>query len=196
MANDKKVDETEAALLERLMGKFAEAMQKGMTDGISLAEMARGEAAKLIATQKRGFVPKETCLKCRQPVNVCGGPEMVGKLDKDNKAVLDANGKSELVEKTKWNEADANHSLMSVTVSDPDAERYFRGAVINGVNYRSRNGNHKILVPKDNDIASICAMYEKNEKEQRVGKIVQHDSGTVGRGTGRSKFTPFPAIQR
>lgn len=177
-------------LIERLTKSISEALKSGLSEGIGLAEVARNEAAKLLNEKKKGFIPGPTCFKCRQPVNVCGGPEMKAKVDDQGKPVLDSNGKPIMIQATKDNQPDANHDLIAVQVNDSEAEKYFRGVFINSVKYRSRSNGHKILVPKMNDIAAICSTFEKNERDQRIGKVANHDSGVVSPGSGRSRFVP------
>lgn len=177
-------------LIKELTLAIGKSISEGLSNGLSLAEMARNEAAKLINEKKKGFMPGPTCFKCRQPINVCGGPEMKKALDKDGKEVLGPDGKVVMVQATKDNEADANHELIAVQVNDNEAERFFQGVVINSVKYRSRSNGHRILVPKNNDIAAICSTFEKNEKDQRIGKVANHDSGVVAPGSGRSRFVP------
>lgn len=194
MANDNE-------FIEKLTKGISEALKNGLSEGIGLAEVARNEAAKLINEKKRGFVPQAACMKCRQPVNVCGGPEMKriqvakdGKLqfDKDSNPVWekDDNGRDKLVQATGDREPDANHVLMVVDVGDRDASKYLTYVVVNSVKYRSGRPGHKVLVPVHNDIQAILSNYEKTEIDQRQGKEVQYNSGSIGPGTGRSGFRP------
>lgn len=174
----------DADLIEKLTKSIGDALSKGLSEGLGIAEVARNAAAVELASKKKGFIPGPTCFKCRQPVNVCGGPEMKDELDKDGKPT----GKK--VQATKDNQPDANHDLMAVQVEDSEAEKYFRGVYINSVKYRSRSNGHKILVPKQNDIAAICSTFVKNERDQRIGKVANHDSGVVSPNSGRSRFVP------
>lgn len=174
--------------IEKLTKGISEALKNGLSEGIGLAEVARNEAAKLLTEKKRGFVPQAACMKCKQPINVCGGPEMKDELDDKGKPT------GRKIQATGDREADANHVLMVVDVNDRDASKYLTYVVINSVKYRSGRPGHKVLVPKNNDIAAILSNYEKTEIDQRQGKVTQYNSGSIGPGTGRNGVRP-PRIQ-
>lgn len=181
-------------LVTRISEAMKDGLKEGLGSGLQLAEMARNEAAKLLAEKKRGFVPMAACMKCRQPINVCGGPEMKKLLDKDGKEVLGPDGKVQMVQATGDREADANHELIVVNVGDREANKFLTCVIINSVKYRSGRAGHRILVPKNNDIAAILSNFEKTEIDQRQGKETQYNSGMLGRGTGRTGIRP-PKMQ-
>jgi hypothetical protein len=66
-------------------------------------------------------------------------------------------------------------------VNYPEFGDFFQGVFINGVKYLSNNESHLIPVPKKavTQFKSIIQTYESNERESRVGRSKQHNSGNI-----------------
>ena len=63
----------------------------------------------------------------------------------------------------------------------PEFGDFFQGVFVNGVRYLSNNGDHFIPVPKKavTMFQGIIRTYEQNERESRVGRSKQHNSGHI-----------------
>lgn len=129
---------------------------------------------------------EEKCHICGQAVGDgkgrgCGGPwarEANGdfKLDKNNQRVEDAN---------------QFHIQMAVFPTDPIAVDQWDGVTINSRRYASQGLNHKIWVPKVNDIPSMILKFEEDQRIQQVGrKKIRHNGGTVSGKTGAAVQPP------
>lgn len=62
------------------------------------------------------------------------------------------------------------HVKMVVYPKDNSLEDWFMGVYVNGVRYISNHSSDEILVPKNNDIASLISQWEQNETESRNGR--------------------------
>lgn len=81
-------------------------------------------------------------------------------------------------------------------VKYPEFYQYFPGIKINGVQYLSRNENHRITVPEcaASTISNAINAFEQNEKATVMGRSATHNSGSIGKqGTG---FKPATAAWR
>lgn len=65
---------------------------------------------------------------------------------------------------------------------------FFVGVILNGVRYLSNDASHKVTVPKCavSDILNIVKNFENNERDTRMGRKAQHNSGNAR--------SPNPAI--
>lgn len=73
---------------------------------------------------------------------------------------------------------------------------YFLGAKINGVTYRSSNGNRAINIPAcaQSTITNIITAFEDNERTVHIGRKKTHNSGSIG-PSGKG-FNPANAAWR
>ncbi len=81
------------------------------------------------------------------------------------------------------------HAMMCVWPDDDEAAQWFTGVKLNGVRYMSNGPGHMITVPKKNNIGYILAKWTENERVQRRGRKVSHNSGQIGGGT--NNFNAF-----
>jgi hypothetical protein len=131
-----------------LKAALAEALTKGIAEGMAMAQMAADKnrpAAQVhprMALQARTLDP---CPECRQDKKGCKG----------------------------------RHTKVVVYPRDGRWARYFQGVTINGINYRSSNSSHKIVVPANADIARLVAEWENNEIEVSSGRKREHKTGHV-----------------
>lgn len=70
------------------------------------------------------------------------------------------------------------HVKMVCYPSDPIAQQVFDGITVNGVRYCSPNYSTQIDVPAANDIGGMIALFEKNERETRLGRKGSRDGGS------------------
>lgn len=66
-------------------------------------------------------------------------------------------------------------------VNYPEFGDFFQGVILNGVKYLSNGPGHVLKVPKcsESEIRCIIKGYEQNERECRVGRSKQHNSGSI-----------------
>lgn len=67
--------------------------------------------------------------------------------------------------------------------------RFFQGFKLNGVRYISNGPGHAITVPASCDVEHALQKFERNEDEQAQGRIVDHNSGTLGKKSSISRAT-------
>lgn len=127
----------------------------------------------------------QSCSCCRQRVIACGGvwrkatAEQIAdgaKVDAEGYLLKEQGGREEF--------PDDNHIKIVVWPADPAGEKFFAGVCITGIWYRSQGPDHRVYVPRNNDIAWTVANFAKNERDQMTGKTHQHNSG------GIHSFTP------
>lgn len=173
-----------------------EGVSQGLSQGLTMAEMARSKAQEdlLDTSRKQLKALGAPCPKCRMPINVCGGPEYEQEKDKDGQPVfqLDAEGKQVLkngkpvpvYSNVMVKGEDKNHAMLVVMPQSPYARRWFshRGIHINGVHFQSNHAQHRIPVPRNNDIAGMLQSYEQVEEEARQGRVREWNSGHMERG--------------
>lgn len=182
---------------------IAEAIRKGIAEGIQAAAAVTGQKA---ADEKRTadelfrqkgaleLAKRTQCEVCKSPVSACGGPSRMA-----FKPVLDAEGKEqknsagETVTKYDVRE-DPNHVLMVVFPKNESYADWFQGIKLNGHTYLSNGPDHRIPVPKNNDIQSLLHAWEKNEDVTRNGRQKVHNSGTFG--PGATNINPAHAAWR
>ncbi len=153
------------------------------------AKNMSGHEAKL-AELKRKMNLEEKCHICRQVVGDgkgrgCGGP---WKRDKQGNYILETlpDGLERRVE-----DADQFHERMVVYPSHPIAEQQWDGVQINGAFYRSQGPNHKVWVPKQNDIASQILKFTEDQLIQATGrKKIRPNSGSIS-GNGSQNLNPL-----
>ena len=127
----------------------------------------------------------EKCGICRQLVGDgktrgCGGPwarEADGTFKLDNKGA-------------RIEDYSQFHELMVVFPNDPVAEQQFDGVQINGAHYCSSGPNHKVWVPKQNDIAAHLLNFEEDQRAQRVGRKHIRQSGSISGNGGQQVSGP------
>lgn len=63
----------------------------------------------------------------------------------------------------------------------PEFGAWFRGVGINGIWYRSDNAGQTVSVPKSavGDILQTVIAYEENERETRMGRVAEHNTGSL-----------------
>ena len=77
---------------------------------------------------------------------------------------------------------DEKHVEMAVyPCSYPEFGDFFQGVIVNGVKYLSNNESHLIPVPAKAAVQfqEIIRRYEANERESRIGRSKQHNSGHI-----------------
>ena len=149
---------------------MADAIAKGIADGMTMAKVAELEAAKNAQMASRARTNRAKCPKCGQSMKACGGPEAGVDMKKEDK----------------------NHVKMVVLPDDPEDIRFFQGLRLNGKVYLSNSHNHYLLVPRKNDFAWQLANYCRNERDQRRGRKATHNSGSIG-GRNAKGFKPATA---
>lgn len=189
-----KVAQAVAKSLASVMPTLATSIATAMAQGQMAVEAVKQQTEhdKLMAAAKKKLAKEEKCSVCRQVVgdgktHGCGGPYRRDKkgnyvmepvLNPDGTNVLDADDKPMM---KRIEDIAQFHVKMVVFPSDPLAAEWFPYCKVNGVEYFSAGPNHEIWVPKQNDIASQIAIYEQNEREQRVGrKHVRKFGGSTG----------------
>lgn len=182
--------------LQKMMSEMAAAIKDGLATGMAAAEMARSKAAQEMkdAEAKARERVKQLgppCAKCGFPILVCGGP--VYEIQKDEKGnvvyVLDEKGEPKLDPKTKAKIPartnvmvkgdDDNHTMMVVLPNSREAAKWFQGIIINSRRLLSEHPNHRIPVPKVNDIAVMLQAFEESEENFRSPRKASWDSGWV-----------------
>lgn len=133
---------------------------------------------------------EEVCHVCRQAVGNgrgrgCGGP---WRRNKDGSFVIekDANGADKRIE-----DIGQFHVQMVVFPNDPIAVRQWDGVKINGAYYNSQGANHKIWVPKVNDIAGQILKFEEDQRIQQIGRKFERQSGSLGKNGSQVSSPTF-----
>lgn len=169
-------------------------MAKAMGMATMAVESAKAQTAhdKLLAENKKKLALEEKCSICRQVVGDgktrgCGGPWardpkgnfiMEAVTNPDGSEVIDPVTDKPMMRRIE--KPEQFHVKMVVYPKDPLAAEWFPYLKINGVEYFSQGSNHEIWVPAKNDFASALALYEENERIQRVGrKHVRKNGGSV-----------------
>lgn len=166
MANDKKSDDKMYTAAE--FQSAIQATAKAVAEELAPVMMA---VAKGQQPQAQGPAPRRatgpTCSVCGQFQIACGGvPRIEGEITKAKEKAAN----------------EANHELMVVYPTKyPEFGAWFQGRKINGVTYLSNNQGHKVWVPKDavGDIQRAIESYEDNERETRMGRVREHNSGSI-----------------
>lgn len=81
------------------------------------------------------------------------------------------------------------HKQVVVYPRNPRHARFFQGVRLNGVRYISNGPGHAITVPADAPIEHLIQTFEKNEDEQTNGRVVDHNSGVLGRKSAVNRAT-------
>jgi hypothetical protein len=195
MAPPNKLIVKEAATKEEVVKKVAEEVIKETKHGITKDELGdllkiilpatimameqaknqnAGEAS--IKSIKAKNALTEKCHICHQVVGDgktrgCGGPWA---RDKNGTFLLDESG-------SRIEKIEQFHDLMVVYPNDPIAVGQFDGVAINGAHYRSSGPNHKVWVPKHNDIAQTLLKFEEDQRIQQIGRKHMRQSGSIGK---------------
>lgn len=143
--------------------------------GMEQAKQMSAHDIQLAAARKKAAL-EEKCHICGQAVGDgkgrgCGGPW-----------VRDAKGQFVTGEDgARVEDRSINHVEMVVFPNDPIAIAQWDGVQINGARYCSTGPNHKVWVPKVNNIAAVIAKYEEDQRIQQVGrKHIRQNGGSVG----------------
>lgn len=198
-----KVAAAVAKSMAAILPELAKTLGTAMAQGQMAVEAVKQQTAhdKLLAEAKKKLAKEEKCSVCRQVVgdgvtHGCGGPYKRNKkgdyvlepvLNPDGSNIMDHEDKPMM---RRIEDPDQFHVKMVVYPNDPLAAEWFPYLKINGVEYFSQGPNHEIYVPRKNDFASALAIYEQNEREQRVGrKHVRKFGGSVS-GQGGTNMAP------
>lgn len=169
MADNKKEEKTySGSELQEAIAKVAQETAEKLLP-VAMAAAVQSMSGMLPQGNRSGrprnVGPK--CEVCGLLVMACGG---MGKIegDRTEAKVQEARNK--------------NHVKMCVYPERyPEFGGQFRGRAINGVWFLSNGPGHQIWVPKCSlgDIQSCIEIYEKNERETRLGRVKEHNSGDV-----------------
>lgn len=170
MANEKD----EKARSDKLFSQdeLADAMKtmaRAMAEEMIPVVMA-GSAAAMKGFQQTGkqpYNPGPICPTCKQLQKACGG---VPKIE----------GTATQLKKDAAN--NVNHVKMVVYPQRyPEFAEWFRGRGLNGVWYLSNGPGHQVWVPRSaaGDIQHAIETFETNERETRMGRTRQHNSGNL-----------------
>lgn len=195
----KRIDEAVAEALKmtpKSTGMSEETLVSIMSKVLPAAIMAMEQAKTLsvheatLKALKAKAALEEKCHICRQVVGDgkgrgCGGPWA---RNKDGSFVMvkdETTGDEKRVENP-----DQFHIKMVIFPNDPLAEQQFDGVQINGAYYRSQGPNHKVWVPKKNDIAATLIAFEEDQRVQRIGRKKMRQSGSVSGNGGHNVQGP------
>lgn len=143
--------------------------------GMEQAKQMSAHDIQLAAARKKAAL-EEKCHICGQAVGDgkgrgCGGP---WKRDDKGQFVTDGTG-------ARIEDRNAHHVEMAVFPNDPIAVQQWDGVFINGARYCSVGPNHKVWVPKVNNIAAVIVKFEEDQRIQQVGrKHIRQNGGSVG----------------
>lgn len=157
---------------ESVLGRMvSEAIAKALTEALPMAAMmmAKVQSEAQHKAMQKTQIAHERCPECQQLVKV--------------RIAEDGTTKKEFACKNE-------HDDIVVYPSNPEARRFFPGAFINGVGYKSNNSGHKVRVPKENAIIHCVENFERNEYEMNNPRQAFHDSGTISGTKGASGFIP------
>jgi len=164
MANDKS-DPKAAVFTAEQMSDAIKAVAKSVAEEMAPVMVAVTQRSGGPAPTGKKFGSNDRCFLCRQRKNACGGVPAHNAADP--KDVLRAYA--------------ANHELLVVFPQKyPEFGDFFQGRKINGVRYLSGNSKHRVWVPRAavGDIMRAVQEYEENERQTRMGRRKEHNSGT------------------
>ena len=89
------------------------------------------------------------------------------------------------------------HEELVVGPQNPRKWKDWPGIWLNGVQYMSADGNHRVTVPKENEFRYMIRQWEDAEDNLREGRVIEHNSGNIG-GRGASGFRPanYPGFSK
>ena len=162
MSNDKK--NTEVKEVESLDDKIAKAVGKAIEEALPVAVMAVSKVT------NEAKAPQVVIQNGRPPPKEFGS-----RCHECGQYLIACKGE---------------HEQLIVAPANPRRFKSFPGVTINGLTYLSPNLSTPVTVPKANDIRTAIRLWEEGEDDMQMGRVVNHNSGTLS-GVAGGAGVPF-----